>query len=73
MDKLPAGYAETDFTPEPGLTLQGQHFRRVAERIRDPLMATASAFRSGGETVVPVSVDLCFFPTELAKRAQAAS
>lgn len=71
MDKLLAGYAETDFTPEPGLTLQGQHFRRVAERTRDPLMAVASAFRSGLETVVLVSVDVCFFPTELAKRTQA--
>lgn len=72
MNQMFAGYSEVDFTPEPGLTLQGQHFRRVGERTRDPLMAVASAFRSGGETVVMVSTDLCFFPTELVARAQAA-
>lgn len=70
MSDLFAGYAEVDYTPEPGQWLQGQHFSRKAERTRDPLMAIAAAFRSGDETVVLVSTDMCFFPSSLAIEAQ---
>ena len=67
---MQAGYARVDYTPEPGLELQGQQFRRVAERARDPLCACAVAFRQGDETVTLVTVDSCFFPSNLVTRAQ---
>lgn len=70
MDSISAGFAEVEFTPEPGLELRGQHFRRVAERVRDPLMANAVALRCGEETVVFVSVDICFLPTEFVTALQ---
>lgn len=54
-----AGFAEVDYTPAPGLAVIGQHHKRIAERTRDPLMANAVAMRSGDETVVIVSNDIC--------------
>jgi len=35
MTELPAGFAEIDFTPDPGLELRYQQYRRVAERRPD--------------------------------------
>jgi len=71
-DQLFAGYAETDYTPAPGLTLLGQMHRRVATAARDPLMANASAFRSGDTTVVLVSVDICMLPSDFNSSVQQA-
>lgn len=67
---IQAGFADIEYTPEPGLELQGQQFRRVAEYARDPLCACAAAFRQGDETVVQVAVDSGVFPANLVARAQ---
>jgi hypothetical protein len=68
---LLAGFAEVDFTPEPGLTLLGQMHERRGERTRDPLLATAMAVRSGEELVVLVSVDICVLPIRFVTGTQA--
>jgi len=59
MSEFLAGFAEVDYTPAPGLAVIGQHHKRIAERARDPLLANAVAMRSGDETVVIVSNDIC--------------
>jgi neutral ceramidase len=69
---LSVGFAEMDFTPAPGLMLQGQMHPRLAERARDPLLANALAVQSGDETVVLVSVDICFLPAPFVEETQAA-
>ncbi len=70
MNRLQAGFAEIDYTPELGLPLRGQLYRRLAERVRDPLMVSAMALRSGDETVVIASVDICFVTTEFVTETQ---
>lgn len=59
MSGFRAGFAEVDFTPEPGLAIAGQHYLRIGEGTHDPLMANAVALQEGEQTVVMVSVDLC--------------
>ena len=71
MSEFFAGFAEVDYTPWLGLKLRGQQYVRVAESVRDPLLANAVAMRCGGETVVMVSVDICFVTTEFAAGTQA--
>ena len=62
---MEAGFATVDYTPEPGLALQGQMHERRATHARDPLQACAAAFRSGDEPpVVVVAIDLCTFRTD---------
>src|SRR5436305_1779915 len=68
---LLAGFAEADFTPAPGLTLQGQMHERRGERARDPLLATACALRQDETMVVLVSVDTCFLPGSFVAETQA--
>jgi len=70
MGEFWAGFAEVDYTPAPGLALRGQQYTRIAGLARDPLMANAMALRSGEETVVMVSVDICFIPLEIVAEAQ---
>ena len=70
MSQLYAGFAEVDYTPELGLKLRGQQYTRIAERVRDPLMANAVAMRRGDEAVVIVSVDICFMPTQFVSEIQ---
>jgi hypothetical protein len=70
MSNFLAGFADLDYTPELGLVLRGQQYRRVAERVRDPLMINAAAFRSGEETVVVISIDICFVPSAFTAEVQ---
>lgn len=70
MSDFLVGFAEIDYTPAPGQALTGQHHVRIAERTRDPLLANAVALRKGEETVVLVSVDVCFLPLELVNDVQ---
>ena len=66
-----AGFAQTEFTPEPGLDLFGQMHRRVATHARDPLMVSAVAFEPDEEPpIVLASVDVCVMPDPLVRRAQ---
>lgn len=53
-----AGFAESDFTPEPGLPLLGQMQQRIATHARDPLLSCAVALRQGEETVIVVTADI---------------
>lgn len=71
VSTLLAGFAEIDFTPSPGLQLRGQQYERIAERTRDPLLANAAALRCGDDTVVLVSVDICFVSAEFVTQTQA--
>lgn len=71
MTDFLAGFAEVDYTPSPGLQLRGQQYERIAQRARDPLLASAVALRCGEETVVLVSVDICFLATEFVTETQA--
>lgn len=66
-----AGFAEVDFTPLPGLPLAGQMRERIAESIRDPLMACAAAFSDGDEQVVLVTADVCWLPDGFVRQARA--
>lgn len=70
MSDFLAGFAEVDYTPAPGLAVMGQHYKRIAERTRDPLMANAVAMRCGDETVVVVSNDICVVLPEFVSAAQ---
>jgi hypothetical protein len=77
MIALHAGFAETEFTPEPGPALFGQMHERIATHARDPLMACAAAFHGKGEEseaepVVLVSVDVCVLDHAFVARAQQA-
>ena len=56
---LRAGFADAEFTPEPGLALVGQMHERRAKYARDPLMACAAAFSQQDRTVALVAVDMC--------------
>lgn len=53
-----AGFAEVDFTPQPGLPLLGQMHQRLASGARDPLMCSGVALRQNEQTVVLVAVDI---------------
>jgi len=70
MSAFLAGFAEIDYTPPPGLQLRGQQYERIAERTRDPLFANAAALHCGDETIVLVSVDICFVATEFVTETQ---
>lgn len=70
MSELCVGFAEVDYTPSLGLKLRGQQYVRIAESVRDPLLANAVAMRDGDETVVIVSVDICFLSTTFVTEAQ---
>ncbi len=67
---LQTGWAELDFTPEAGLPLLGQMHERRAERVRDPLMASAMAVSDGSSTAVIVSVDICMLSTPFVRETQ---
>lgn len=71
VSELLAGFAEVDYTPQLGLQLRGQQYERIAESVRDPLLCSAVAMRSGDTTVVIVAVDICFVTSEFVKETQA--
>ena len=64
---LEAGYAKVDIVPDRELHLIGTYARRprIAQRIRDQLMARALALRSGDRQVVVISADLLCISEEL--------
>ncbi|MCC6730558.1 MAG: hypothetical protein IT208_14580 [Chthonomonadales bacterium] len=70
---LLAGFAESEFTPEPGLLLFGQMHERVATHARDPLSACAAAFAEEGETPLAiVAADVCVLDEAFVASARAA-
>ena len=66
------GFGEVEFTPQPGLELQGQMYQRIATGARDPLVACAVALHQEEETAVLVTADVCMLPTAFVKQVQQA-
>ncbi len=61
-DRLEAGFARLDITPEfGGIPLRGYAAsdRRLARRVLDPLEVNAVALRCGKETCVMLTLDIC--------------
>lgn len=54
-----AGFASVEYTPAPGLKLQGQMTERIATETRDPLSANVMALRQDDLTVVLATLDVC--------------
>lgn len=69
---MQVGFASIDITPDRLIHLQGQMHARLAERTRDPLMASALALVDGDTQVVLVSCDICMIPDEVAAEMRAA-
>ena len=65
MNKIKAGWAETDITPENKVELYGQYYQRGSEGIHSRLGGSVLALESDkGEQAVMISVDLASFPRE---------
>ncbi len=74
-NQLYIGWGNADITPEKPVALTGQLFKRISERIQDPLTATVLALEtrdvSGNkEQAVMVSCDLIFTRRQTQKRLQ---
>lgn len=70
---LQIGWSAADITPEGSVNLHGQHFARVSEGVRDPLMAIILALSSGDNTssaVLLISCDLCIISVSLRNRVR---
>jgi hypothetical protein len=62
---LLVGVGRTDITPPLGTQLMGYPSPdRPAERVRDPLYATALVFEQAGQKAVLITTDLCIIDTE---------
>ncbi len=69
-----AGAASRDITPGPGEIIPGQWLARYAERVRDPLHATALVLEDdAGRRAAVVSCDCCFLTAELVDQVRAAA
>lgn len=55
---LLAGFAEREYTPETGF-MPGQMYANPAHGKFTPLMAKASAFTNGEDSIIMISLDLC--------------
>jgi len=55
---LLAGFAEKEYTPESGF-MPGQMYANPAQGKFTPLMAKASAFTNGEDSIILISLDLC--------------
>jgi hypothetical protein len=65
-----AGWAEIEWTPEPGLALLGQMHERIATHARDPLCVCACALRRDDVTAVLATVDVCILSGEFVAATQ---
>jgi hypothetical protein len=65
-----AGFASEEYTPAPGLKLQGQMTERIATETRDPLSANAMALRQNDLTVVLVTLDVCTLNENFVRETQ---
>lgn len=65
--KIRVGYGQADITPEQPFPLAGYVHRqeRLADRVRDPLLARAAAFSDGKNTVAVTVVDLLLISAPL--------
>jgi len=67
---IAAGFASKEYTPQPGLSLQGQFYLRIATGIRDPLEAVAMALRQNNVVVVMVTLDVCVLEENFVRACQ---
>lgn len=73
MGKLLIGWSSVSITPERKVPLAGQFHKRIADQVRDPVMATVLAIESeadGGEQVVLVGCDLVAIELPLLNRVR---
>ena len=66
--ELFAGAAKIDITPALGCLLFGYSVERRAERIMDPLSATAIAVKQNDNTIILISAELCLLSIETTNR-----
>ncbi len=71
--QLYAGWSAVDITPDKPVALIGQLHKRISQRVRDPLTATALALESRGENGAPeqailVSCDLLYIRRQVQDR-----
>ncbi|MEW6235846.1 MAG: hypothetical protein AB1656_10705 [Candidatus Omnitrophota bacterium] len=67
-EKLMAGYAEMDITPELGVTMPGYFEERRASAVLDPLMAKALVLTKDGVTLAIIAMDLIGIDAPIAAR-----
>lgn len=58
MSKIKIGWSEVDITPKCKISLAGQFYERVSDRVESPLSVTAFALESGDEQMIICSCDL---------------
>ena len=58
MSKIKIGWAEVDITPNQKISLAGQFYERVSDKIESRLYATAFALESGDDQMIICSCDL---------------
>lgn len=59
MNDLQIGYAEENINPKLGIAIEGYYVPRFAKGILSDLKAIALAVKSGDETVIILSLDIC--------------
>lgn len=59
MNDLKIGYAEENINPKLGIAIEGYYVPRFAKGILSDLKAIALAVKSGDETVIILSLDIC--------------
>lgn len=59
MNNLEIGYAEENINPKLGIAIEGYYVPRFAKSILSDLKAIALAVKSGDETVIILSLDIC--------------
>ncbi len=57
MSELKVGFARVDITPKLGTSLAGYYYKRYADGVLDPLLATAVVFDDGNKRAVVFAVD----------------
>ena len=71
--ELLIGWASESITPDLPVQLEGQHYERISERVRDPVTATALALEKAGgpqgiEQAIILSCDLTHTTTDVLAR-----
>ena len=72
MNNLQVGYAEENINPELGIAIEGYYVPRFAKGILSDLKAIALAVKSGNETVIILSLDICEIDLNALNRIKAA-
>ena len=65
MNNLKVGYAKVNINPMLGIDIKGYYVKRNAKGFIDDLEAHAVALNCGSETVLMISVDVCYMVKEL--------